>query len=376
MGNSKKIKLVIGITSFIIGGAQKLIIDQLSALDRERFEVYLITLFQFSKKKDFYNQLPSDIKLYKLNFRNFKDIKSWFNLFNTLRKIKPDIVVSHLFFCNTVFRLIKLFINYKVIIVEHNTYFYKTKFQIFVDKILSLITYKIIGVSKKVTNFVILQEKIKPTKFITIQNGINLDDINDAKKNYNKNKLKQELGFNENDKIIINVARLVPQKNHDLLIRAFAKFCMIKKDYKLIIIGAGSQEKNLELLINNLSLSDKVFLLGEKEKDEVYKYYKISDLFVSTSKIEGLSISYLEAIAFGLPLVATKTAGTDEIIIENENGYFLPENNLDIIVKILLRISEMDWYIMSEKAIKSSRNFDIKINVNKYQQVILDSIND
>jgi len=376
MCNTKKIKLVIGITSFIVGGAQKLIIDQLSVLDRERFEIYLITLFQFSEKKDFYNQLPSDIKLYKFNFKNFKDWKSWFSLFKTLKKNKPDVVISHLFFCNTVFRLIKLLVGYKVIIVEHNTYFYKTKFQIFVDKILSLITYRIVGVSKKVTNFVILQEKIKPSKFITIQNGINLDDINNAKRNYNKNKLKQELGFNENDKIIINVARLAPQKNQDLLIRAFAKFCMIKKNYKLINIGEGSQEKNLKLLINNLGLSDKVFLLGEKGKDEVYEYYKISDFFASTSKIEGLSISYLEAIAFGLPLVATKTAGTDEIIIEGENGYFLPENDLDAIAKILLQISEMDWDIMSEKAIKSSRNFDIKININKYQQIILDSIND
>jgi len=62
--------------------------------------------------------------------------------------------------------------------------------QIFVDRFLSLITYRIIGVSKKVTSFVIGQEKIKSSKFVTIQNGINLDDINNAKKNYNKKENK------------------------------------------------------------------------------------------------------------------------------------------------------------------------------------------
>jgi len=224
MSNTKKIKLVIGITSFIIGGAQKLIVDQLSVLDKERFEIHLITLHQSPGKKDFYNQLPSDIKLYKFNFKSFKDLKSWFNLFKTLKKIKPDVVISHLFFCNTVFRLIKLLVSYKVIIVEQNTYSYKTKLQILTDRILSLVTYRIVGVSKAVTDFTVLQEKIKPSKFITIHNSINLDDINNVKKNYNKNKLKQELGFNKNDKIIINVSRLVLQKNHDLLISLLQDF--------------------------------------------------------------------------------------------------------------------------------------------------------
>jgi len=90
---TKKIKLVIATNDFIIGGVQRLIIDTLAHLDRNRFDIYLITLIQFpATKATFYDRVPKDVKIIKHNFRKFLDFREWFRLARTLREVRPDIV--------------------------------------------------------------------------------------------------------------------------------------------------------------------------------------------------------------------------------------------------------------------------------------------
>lgn len=371
-----KIKLILAINSFNIGGAEKLIVDQLRFFDREKFDISLITLFQFQDRKNFYELLPKDINIYKLNFKNFYDLKSWLFLYKLLKKISPNIIVSSLFFSNTIFRILAIIFKIKVIIIEHNTYINKTKAHQFVDKILSYFTYKIIAVSDEVANFTSKQEKIEINKFKIIYNGIDLEKINKFKE-INKNNilgLKEKLGFGNSDKIIINVARLTNQKRIDLLIDAFAKLHKIDNKYKLIILGEGTLLFELQNQINSLGLKDSAFLLGIKKN--IYEYYMISDLFVLTSKIEGFALVCIEAMTFEVPVVSTKVAGPDKYVKDYFNGFLVEHDMEDIFKKMVvffdLDDQELDKY--KQNCLNTAKQFDIKNNVKEYEKLLIESL--
>lgn len=154
MKSDKKINLLIVINNLNIGGAERLVVDKLKYFDREKFKISLLTLIQIPDSNNFESEVPKDVLFYKIDFKNFKDVRSWYLLYKKLKKIKPDVVISHLFFSNTVIRFLKPFFRFKVVSVEHNTYLKKTKMQIFVDKLLSLFVFKIVAVSKTVANFI------------------------------------------------------------------------------------------------------------------------------------------------------------------------------------------------------------------------------
>jgi len=372
MRSERKIKVVFAMNDFTVGGAQRQLARQLKLYDREKFSFYLITLFQFKDRKNFYDLLPDDVVVNKLNFNNFFDFASWVKLFNILKEINPDVVITSLFFTNTILRILKIILGYKVIAREHNTYVKKIKSHIFIDKILSFFTYKIVAVSNGVADFTSRQEFIPREKFIVIHNGIDIDEINEFRNNYRKDQLKKELGFSEADKIIINVGRLTSQKNHELLIKGFKRFVDENSRYKLLILGEGSLFDKLNKLIKEFEIEKNVMLVGLKM--DIWKYYIISEFLISTSKIEGLSNAYLEALAFGLPVVATKTAGTDELIVPGVNGFFINGQDIEEVQSALAKISNANLEEMSLSAFKSAEKFNIRQTVNKYEKLFLSSL--
>lgn len=365
--NKTKIRVVIGINDFLVGGAQKLIVDQLKYFDYAKYDITLITLFSFPGHSDFYDALPVNTKLIKLKFRGFADTKSWRELYSCLKTLKPNVVISNLFFSNTVFRLLKILLNYKVIIVEHNTYINKPKWQILADKILSHLTFKIIAVSNTVAEFTSNQEKINRDKFEVINNGINFDDIKNKITSLDKSKLRRSLGLNQTSLVIINVARLTDQKNHNLLIDSFNEFLDIRPDSTLLILGEGSLRVRLENKIRNLGIGKNVNLLGSVT--DVSKYYMASDFFVSTSKIEGFGIAHAEAMAYCLPVLSTRTAGPDEMVKEGENGYFVG-NDIKSVVSGMIKIASSNLSLLGKNAYVSIQKYDIKNNVARYERLI------
>lgn len=120
---------------------------------------------------------------------------------------------------------------------------------------------------------------------------------------------------------IISVARLFPQKNQEMMIRAFAKIADKYPDWKLVIYGEGPLRDSLQLTIDSLQLSERVLLPGRTENviDELRK----SKIFCLSSDYEGMSNSMIEAICVGLPIISTKVSGTDELIEDGVNGYLV-----------------------------------------------------
>lgn len=165
-------------------------------------------------------------------------------------------------------------------------------------------------------------------------------------------------------KKIVTVGRLVPQKNHKLLIRAFSK--IKRKNLKLDIYGEGILKEELQELIYELDLSDQVRLMGRvpKIEDEL----KTADLFVLTSNYEGMPNSLMEAMASGLPCISTDCpTGPSDLIDNYANGLLIPmENETQLINSINYLIENPDVAIEMGRQAKK----DIKENYSAHKSAV------
>lgn len=135
---------------------------------------------------------------------------------------------------------------------------------------------------------------------------------------------------------LITTGRLVPEKHFDMLIQAVAKISSLP--LKLSIIGNGPEMPKLQLLINKLQLTDKVLLMGHKSKQEIVALLQQSDIFVLPSQSETFGVAYIEALACGLPIIATDCGGPRDIVTK-ENGLLIPTNQQTALEEAITQMS-------------------------------------
>lgn len=156
----------------------------------------------------------------------------------------------------------------------------------------------------------------------------------------NKKDVRRELGFREVDKIILFVGRIEPVKGLFTLIEALE---LLRKEapslsnrFKLIVVGGGSKSsdhpKNREIIriqkaVKEKNLMDQVHFLGSKKQNELKKYYSAADVLVMPSLYESFGLVVVEALACGIPVIASKIGEMMNIIKEGKNGfYFTPDD--------------------------------------------------
>ena len=147
---------------------------------------------------------------------------------------------------------------------------------------------------------------------------------------------KISIGKVKKEKVIINVGKLMDQKNQKLLIKAFSKIADKYPEYKLKIYGEGPKRKELESLVKELGLSEKVEMPGWTP--DIFDKVAAAELFVLSSDYEGLSNALLEAMMLGVPCISTDCAGSNEIIRNNINGILVPAGGLKELVSAMQRI--------------------------------------
>lgn len=162
---------------------------------------------------------------------------------------------------------------------------------------------------------------------------------------------------------IVTAGRLTHQKNHKMLIKAFSLVAQFHPEYCLDIYGDGPLRDELLNYVEELKLSEKVRLLGNVP--DLHEQISDAQIFVLSSNFEGLSNALLEAMMMGFPVISTKCAGSDEIIVNNENGILIPVNDVEELSKQLNRlINDKD---LREKL---SKNAKISVEYCKVENII------
>ena len=147
--------------------------------------------------------------------------------------------------------------------------------------------------------------------------------------------LNQYIQSSCEDNIILFVGRLHERKGLDLLLPIF-KEILTEEDAVLRIVGSGEMEKALKMQVEKLGIQKNVEFMGYLPDSEMQKQYSKASIFVSPSRYEGFGIVLLEALASGLPLVATNTGISSKVIEENKNGFLVDYDNMgEAILKLL-----------------------------------------
>ena len=143
----------------------------------------------------------------------------------------------------------------------------------------------------------------------------------------------------DNEFNIISVGRLSKEKNFELLIKSFAKAFKDNSNFKLNIYGQGDLKNELDALIVNEGLSNQVKLAGRT--NDIRKVYSEADMFVLSSDFEGMPNALLEAMAVGVPSIATNCqSGPSDIIDDGKNGLLVPINNVDAMEDAMRKLYE------------------------------------
>ena len=140
------------------------------------------------------------------------------------------------------------------------------------------------------------------------------------------------------EKKIVSVGRLVPQKNHSLLIKAFSIFQKLHKNYHLYIYGNGELLDELKLLAEERKVKNYIHFEGFCEN--VHEKIKDAEQFVLSSDYEGMSNALMEAMMMGLPCISTNYSGVGDIINDGINGLLVPIGDVSSLARAMCRLSD------------------------------------
>jgi glycosyltransferase involved in cell wall biosynthesis len=165
-----------------------------------------------------------------------------------------------------------------------------------------------------------------------------------------------ELGLAQGKVILFSVGHLTERKGFHILIEAFAR--LERDDSVLVIVGDGPERKRLEALAERLGLGSRLHLAGAKQQEELPPYYAAADLFVLMSSREGWPNVVCEARAMGLPVVATRVDGIEDIVQPPDQGILLDERSVAALEPALRKALETRWDIPAIARSGAQRTWD------------------
>ena len=198
--------------------------------------------------------------------------------------------------------------------------------------------------------------------------GINLTQYTGEK--LSNDMLKKSLNINEDDFVLISMGDLVKRKNYSTAIEAIAKANNHKIKY--IICGRGPEMENLKQLSEKLNVQDQVIFLGFRT--DTKELMKIADAFLFTTLQEGLPRSMMEAMASGLPCIASKIRGNVDLIQDGVGGFLCDATNVDEFTMAIQRIiadAELRSR-MSKNNLERIKDFDISVVEKEIRQIYIE----
>lgn len=182
-------------------------------------------------------------------------------------------------------------------------------------------TQQVIAPTKKVEELLKNYEVSEPIS--VIPTGIDLKRFQEVLSKEERNRRREALGISKDSKVLVSIGRLAKEKNLEEILIYFQK--LIKEELtfklKLLIIGDGPDRERLEGIAKTLQLQEKVIFTGMVTPEEVAQYYQLGDVFVCASNSETQGITYIEALASGIPALCRKDACLDSVITDGYNGF-------------------------------------------------------
>lgn len=310
-----KIKVLLA-DSFLFpgGGQEKVVLQLLKLLDRNKFEIFFAT----GDNSKIPSDVPEDVQIFRVGFNSKFDIASCFRIRKIVKQHRIQIINVHGFRSALLIRLAYLFSRRVKIVYTGQVNYEQLKqfskslsnrFSIAIGNFLDYAaTDSIVFVSEKNLSVRLQQKpKIDAARSRVIYNGVNPADFT-----------IREGSKSNSIKIIVTLSALVKRKGIDILIKA-VKILEERgvNNFEVRIGGEGPEKEGLKNLIAEYQLEEKITMMGYVNKEELLS---IADVFVLPTYSEGLPLSIIEAGLFNVPVVASAVDGVSEIIEDKVNG--------------------------------------------------------
>ena len=221
-----------------------------------------------------------------------------------------------------------------------------------VEKLCARYTDTLITINHE--DYAFAEKKLKARE-VSYVPGVGLDVKRFAQTTVDKSAKRQEIGIPENAFMLLSVGELNANKNHSVVIRALAQ--INDKNIHYAIAGKGGKKDDLIHLAEELGVGEQVHLLGYRT--DVAELYHASDAFVFPSFREGLSVSVMESLSCGLPIVCSKIRGNVDLVQDGVTGYWADPFDSKTFVEAITRLR--DGADMSENCRLESQKYDIDL---------------
>ena len=368
-----KVTFVIG--SLKNGGSESQLIKLIAGLRKRNFEPKLFAFDANGELLKTAKELQCDIIHggYAPNSGTLKGIYTmlicFLRLLLHLIQSKPDVVHGFLphanimtVFCGKLLRIKSVMISYRSI---QNDSFRASVLGL-VDSFSRRFSDVVVCNSLAVRNSLVPVGQRVPSNFVVIYNGI---DAKLLRKSLTKrNKVRRSLNIAAQNIVLIIVANLIPYKGHDLMLEATASLIKTNKNFKVLIVGEdrGILEE-LRTCATKLGINPYISWLGYRT--DIPALLAASDIYVCCSHEEGFSNSILEAMALGLPIVATNVGGNIEMLESVDNSVLVPVNSYLAIEQAIIELVKKYKYrkeIHQRLAPPSINNFGLEKMINSY----------
>jgi glycosyltransferase involved in cell wall biosynthesis len=298
------------ITELDIGGAQKALARLLAHLDKQRFAPVVACLYNGDKI------VAHEIRAQGISVTDLGMTAKWrwdalWRLYRLLRRERPTILHTWLFHANLPGRILGRLAGVPIIICSERTMAMESAWRYRANRWTIGLVDRVTAVSASVRDFCVSHIGLPADKLVVIPNGVELPEGPPA----SSEATRIELGLPPDGLVIGAVTRLDPVKGVDFLIRALVQV----DEVILVIVGDGTERAALKVLADDLGVASRIHWAGHR--CDVPNLLPAFDLFVQPSLHEGMPNTVLEAMAAGLPVVATAVGGTPDVVVDGVTGF-------------------------------------------------------
>jgi glycosyltransferase involved in cell wall biosynthesis len=269
----------------------------------------------------------SGIPVFPVTMRGETDLSAVFQIRRLIRKGRYHIVHSHTSHAHTLAFLASAGIPTIRLVTR------RVDFSIFRHSFLHLSGMKYrymadfyIAISHEIKR-VLVNDGLAPHRIFVVHSGVDLDRFLGISADH----LKEEFSIGHEEKIVLNVAHLAGHKGQKYLVEAIPRILREVPLVRFFIVGGGQLRSELIQRTDSLGLKDKIVFTGFRK--DVGAFYNLADLFVMSSVKEGLGTAVLDALALGLPVVATKAGGIPESVLHDRTGRLVPPGDSAALAK-------------------------------------------
>ena len=313
-----------------VSGTMDFFIDQITDLIQKGNHVDLACNIDVGPVNSVYNTL--ECQIYNLACSRHLSVKEIKKTITQIKRIvknnQYDIVHCHTPIAAACTRIACKKLPVKVIYTAHGFHFYKgaplKNWLIYypIERFCAKWTDVLCTINSE--DFALASEKMQAGEVIYVPGvgiDLNLFSISEER----RTRKRQEVNIPEDAKVILTVGNLNANKNQSLIIEAMSK--MKRDNLYLLIAGVGDLKEELEQLAKSYDLSDRVKLLGYRT--DIGELYSTADVVCHPSKREGLSVTIMESMACGLPVICSDIRGNRDLIVNGKGGYLCKSNDVN-----------------------------------------------